>query len=72
MKKLPPIIFGTSCFGNLYRDIPFETKVEIAAEWFKAFEHPVIDSAGKYGAGLSLEYTVYTLGALSGTMMIMY
>jgi len=50
-----PIIFGTSCLGNLYREIPFETKVEIAAEWFKAFPKPFIDSAGKYGAGLSLE-----------------
>lgn len=52
---MTPIIFGTSCLGNLYRELPFETKVEIAAEWFKAFEHPIIDSAGKYGAGLSLE-----------------
>ena len=52
---MTPIIFGTSCLGNLYRELPFATKVEIAAEWFKAFEHPVIDSAGKYGAGLSLE-----------------
>lgn len=50
-----PIIFGTSCLGNLYKAISFETKVEIAAEWFKAFPKPFIDSAGKYGAGLSLE-----------------
>jgi len=50
-----PVIFGTSCLGNLYRVVPFETKVEIAAEWFKAFPKPFIDSAGKYGAGLSLE-----------------
>ena len=50
-----PIIFGTSCLGNLYKVVPFETKVEIAAEWFKAFPKPFIDSAGKYGAGLSLE-----------------
>ena len=49
------IVFGTSCLGNLYRAIPMETKVAIAAEWFKAYPHPVIDSAGKYGAGLSLE-----------------
>lgn len=55
MKKLSPIIFGTSCLGNLYKVIPMEAKVAIAAEWFKAFEHPAIDSAGKYGAGLSLE-----------------
>ena len=49
------IIFGTSCLGNLYRVIPMETKVAIAAEWFKAYARPIIDSAGKYGAGLSLE-----------------
>lgn len=55
MKELSPIVFGTSCFGNLYKSIPFETKVEIAAEWFKAFPKPFIDSAGKYGAGLSVE-----------------
>ena len=52
---MTPIIFGTSCLGNLYREVPFETKVEIAVEWFKAFPKPFIDSAGKYGAGLSLE-----------------
>ena len=50
-----PIIFGTSCLGNLYKVVPFETKVEIVTEWFKAFPKPFIDSAGKYGAGLSLE-----------------
>ena len=64
MKKLSSIIFGTSCFGNLYKSIPMETKVAIAAEWFKAFEHPVIDSAGKYGAGLSLECIGKALKAL--------
>ena len=53
--KLTPIIFGTSCLGNLYKVVPFETKVAIAAEWFKAFDRPVVDSAGKYGAGLSLD-----------------
>ena len=62
--KLTPVIFGTSCLGNLYKSIPMETKVAIAAEWFKAFEHPVIDSAGKYGAGLSLECIGKALKAL--------
>lgn len=61
---MTPIIFGTSCLGNLYKAIPFETKVEIAAEWFKAFAHPIIDSAGKYGAGLSLESIGRALKAL--------
>lgn len=50
-----PIIFGTSCLGNLYKVLPFETKRAIVEEWFKAFPKPFIDSAGKYGAGLSLE-----------------
>ena len=73
MKKLSPIIFGTSCLGNLYKSILMETKVAIAAEWFKAFEHPVIDSAGKYGAGLSLECigkALKTLGKKNGDLTI--
>ena len=71
--KLTPVIFGTSCLGNLYKSIPMETKVAIAAEWFKAFEHPVIDSAGKYGAGLSLECigkALKTLGKKNGDLTI--
>ena len=65
--KLNPIIFGTSCLGNLYREIPMETKVAIAAEWFRAYGHPTIDSAGKYGAGLSLECIGKALKALGKT-----
>lgn len=61
---MTPVIFGTSCLGNLYGEVPFETKIAIAAEWFKAFERPVIDSAGKYGAGLSLECIGKALKAL--------
>ena len=61
---MTPIIFGTSCLGNLYKVVPFETKIEIAAEWFKAFPKPFIDSAGKYGAGLSLECIGKALRAL--------
>ena len=71
--KLTPVIFGTSCLGNLYKAIPMETKVAIAAEWFRAFEHPVIDSAGKYGAGLSLECigkALKTLGKKNGDLTI--
>lgn len=52
---LPPILFGTSCLGNLYRELPFETKLALVREWFKAQEHPTADSAGKYGAGMALE-----------------
>lgn len=62
--ELTPIIFGTSCLGNLYKAVPMELKVAIAAEWFKAYDRPVIDSAGKYGAGLSLECIGKALKAL--------
>ena len=61
---ISPIIFGTSCLGNLYKEISMETKIAIAAEWFKAFDKPMIDSAGKYGAGLSLECIGKALKAL--------
>ncbi len=53
---IPPIIFGSSCFGNLYQALDLDTKLAIAREWFKHVQSPiVIDSAGKYGAGLALE-----------------
>ena len=70
---MTPVIFGTSCLGNLYGEVPFETKIAIAAEWFKAFERPVIDSAGKYGAGLSLECigkALKVLGKKPGDLVI--
>lgn len=54
--SIPPIVFGTSALGNLYAEIPFERKREIAKEWFSYIDGPVaLDSAGKYGAGLALE-----------------
>lgn len=58
---VPPIIFGSSALGNLYRELRYEHKRAIAEQWFETVERPVvIDSAGKYGAGLALE----TLGRL--------
>lgn len=58
---IPPIIFGSSALGNLYREIPYEEKRAIVEQWFETVEPPVvIDSAGKYGAGLALE----TLGRI--------
>lgn len=52
----PPIIFGTSCLGNLYEALPWQVKKSIMEEWFRYVKTPVvIDSAGKYGAGLALE-----------------
>ena len=54
--KIPRIIFGTSCLGNLYRALPEERKRDILSECFKHMPRPVVlDSAGKYGAGLALE-----------------
>lgn len=55
--KIPPIIFGTSCLGNLYEDTPYEVKLEIIKQCI--FNAPdgvaMFDTAGKYGAGLALE-----------------
>lgn len=54
--KIPPIIFGTSCLGNLYQALPAQTKLDIIKEMFRHVDPPVVlDSAGKYGAGLALE-----------------
>lgn len=53
---VPPIVFGTSCLGNLYQALPYTTKLEILRQMFECVEPPVVlDSAGKYGAGLALE-----------------
>jgi D-threo-aldose 1-dehydrogenase len=54
--QVPRIVFGTSCLGNLYEALPAETKLAISREWFAHHDPPsVIDTAGKYGAGLALE-----------------
>jgi D-threo-aldose 1-dehydrogenase len=54
--KIPPITFGTSCLGNLYQALPEQTKLDIIKEMFLHVDPPVVlDSAGKYGAGLALE-----------------
>ena len=54
--QVPPIVYGTSFLGNLYRDIGWDLKLEIIKKWFEAGDSMVlIDTAGKYGAGLALE-----------------
>ncbi len=54
--RVPPIIFGTSCLGNLYEALPWETKLATLREMMAHGPAPlVLDSAGKYGAGLALE-----------------
>ncbi len=52
---LPKIIYGSSALGNLYEVVPEETKHAIVRNWIHHQASPVIDSAGKYGAGLALE-----------------
>jgi len=52
----PRIIFGTSALGNLYQALPWPEKRAIVQAWFDSCPAPVLlDSAGKYGAGLALE-----------------
>lgn len=53
---VPPIIYGTSFMGNLYQELAEEVKLQIMQQWFAVSQGtPMIDSAGKYGAGLALE-----------------
>lgn len=54
--ELPPIIYGTSFLGNLYKELSKDEKLNLIREWFRVANGIVlIDSAGKYGAGLALE-----------------
>jgi D-threo-aldose 1-dehydrogenase len=53
---VPRVIYGTSYLGNLYRELAWKEKMGLIERWFQCTEKPVvIDSAGKYGAGLALE-----------------
>ncbi len=53
---LPPVIFGTSCLGNIYEATTFTTKLEIVKACIENSPgKAVFDTAGKYGAGLALE-----------------
>lgn len=54
--SISPIVFGCSSFGNLYTVVPYKDKLETTRQWFEQVDGPVvIDTAGKYGAGLGLE-----------------
>ncbi|MEM7476548.1 MAG: aldo/keto reductase [Planctomycetota bacterium] len=54
--ELPSLFFGATSLGNLFREVPDADKSEIVEAWSNCGLRPfVIDSAGKYGAGLSLE-----------------
>ncbi|ADE53738.1 aldo/keto reductase [Coraliomargarita akajimensis] len=54
--EFPKIVFGSSALGNLYEVVKDEVKLSIVDGWV-THQRPltVIDSAGKYGAGLALE-----------------
>lgn len=54
--RLPKLIFGATSLGNLFQQPSDEEKRAIIQAWIDSGSMPiVIDSAGKYGAGLSLE-----------------
>ncbi|MDA8743959.1 aldo/keto reductase [Rubripirellula amarantea] len=54
--SLPPLVFGSGCLGNMLVASSDETKRDIVQSWVASMKAPiVIDSAGKYGAGLALE-----------------
>ncbi len=57
INKLPPVIFGTSCLGNIYEATTYETKLAIVKACVDNAPGGIamFDTAGKYGAGLSLE-----------------
>ncbi|MFK7737344.1 MAG: aldo/keto reductase [Pirellulaceae bacterium] len=63
--KLPPLVFGATSLGNLFRASSDEEKAAIVRAWTTSQLSPVvIDSAGKYGAGMSLEVIGRELDAL--------
>ncbi|TWT97717.1 Pyridoxal 4-dehydrogenase [Botrimarina colliarenosi] len=54
--SLPRVVFGSSALGNLYEVVPDERKLAIVRAWLdEGGDSVVIDSAGKYGAGMALE-----------------
>nr|WP_068893017.1 aldo/keto reductase [Pedobacter panaciterrae] len=64
--QLPPIIFGTSSLGNLYRSIDYKTKRNIIEECIEhSFGKATFDTAGKYGAGMALEVLGRSLSDLN-------
>jgi len=55
--EIPSVIFGTTAFGNIFQIVPDDQKLAVLAEMVKQYDGPIgLDSAGKYGAGLALEW----------------
>jgi D-threo-aldose 1-dehydrogenase len=62
---LPRVVYGATALGNLFVAMSDQAKADLVREWFVQMPKPVaIDSAGKYGAGLSLEVIQRELSAL--------
>ncbi len=62
---VPRVVFGATALGNLFVAMRDEDKARLVREWFKCMPKPIaIDSAGKYGAGLSLEVIERELTAI--------
>jgi D-threo-aldose 1-dehydrogenase len=63
--KMPRVVFGATVLGNLFVAMSDQQKRELISQWLNVGPHPIaIDSAGKYGAGLSLEVIGRELAAL--------
>ncbi len=63
--QIPRVVFGATVLGNLFVAMNDQAKHDLIREWFAQMPKPVaIDSAGKYGAGLSLEVLGRELAAL--------
>ncbi|MCY3583693.1 MAG: aldo/keto reductase [Chloroflexi bacterium] len=64
----PPLIFGSTALGNLFQVFSDESKLAVMRAIFEQLPKPVvIDSAGKYGAGLALEVMGNCLRELGAT-----
>ncbi len=61
---MPRVVFGATVLGNLFVAMTDKQKHALVGEWMAQMPKPVaIDSAGKYGAGLSLEVIARELAA---------
>ncbi|MCG8651012.1 MAG: aldo/keto reductase, partial [Pirellulales bacterium] len=61
---MPRVVFGATVLGNLFVKMSDRDKRELIRTWFEHVPKPIaIDSAGKYGAGMSLEVIGHELAA---------
>lgn len=73
--EFPPLVFGATTLGNLFQAVSDADKSALVQAWFdstagqqsgspNARSPVVIDSAGKYGAGMSLEVIGHELSMM--------